>query len=130
MLAAERAAVGRRLAVLGSADGPPARLRKRGLGHRTKDCSAASGIVAAVDEAARRISLETDKHRITGQLRLPPDGYRSRLSDYLNSNERVFIPLTDVVITRLDGQGVEERHAFVAVSTEHVVMAIPFDEVD
>jgi len=83
-----------------------------------------------VDEATRRISLETSRHRITGHVRLPPDGYRSRLSDYLNSQERLFLPLTDVVITRLDGAGTEERHSFVAVSTRHVVMAIPLDEVD
>jgi hypothetical protein len=83
-----------------------------------------------VDEATRGVSLETTRHRITGQLRLPPDGYRSRVSDYLNSNERIFLPLTDVVITPLDGGGAEERHAFVAVSTQHVVMAIPLDEVD
>jgi len=89
-----------------------------------------SCIVAAVNEATRRIALETDRYRITGQIRVPPDGYRSRVSDYLNSDERVFIPLTDVVITRLDGEGGEQHHTFVAVSTEHVVMAIPLDEVD
>jgi hypothetical protein len=91
---------------------------------------AASAIVAAVDEAIRRIAVETARHRVVGHLRLPADGYRSRLSDYLNSNERRFLPLTDVVITRLDGEGGEERHPFAAVSIEHIVMTIPLDEVD
>ena len=43
-----------------------------------------------------RIVVETDRYRITGVLRLPRDGYRSRLTDYLNSSERAFVALTDV----------------------------------
>ena len=39
--------------------------------------------------------VETDRYRITGLLRLPRDGYRSRLTDYLNSSERAFVALTD-----------------------------------
>ena len=39
--------------------------------------------------------METARHRITGILTLPSDGYRSRLSDFLNASERDFISLTD-----------------------------------
>ena len=39
--------------------------------------------------------VETDRYRITGALRLPRDGYRSRLTDYLNSAKRAFVALTD-----------------------------------
>ncbi len=49
------------------------------------------------------IIVETGRHRITGLLRLPADGYRSRLTDYLNASERVFLALTDVEVTSLDG---------------------------
>jgi hypothetical protein len=83
-----------------------------------------------MEEVGRRIAIETARHRITGQLRLPTDGYRSRLSDYLNAPERTFLPLTDVVISAIDGSGGEERHGFVAVSTDHVMLAIPLDDVD
>lgn len=31
-------------------------------------------------------------------LRLPADGYRSRLPDYLNASERGFLALTDVEV--------------------------------
>ena len=88
----------------------------------------AFAIVAAMDEAGRTVALETARHRITGQLRLPADGYRSRLSDYLNAPDRSFLALTDVRIASLDGSGDEERHDFVAVSTDHVILAIPLDE--
>ena len=87
-------------------------------------------IVAAMDEAGRTVVLETDRHRITGQLRLPADGYRSRLSDYLNAPDRSFLALTDVRISPLDETGSEEHHDFVAVSTGHVILAIPLDELD
>ncbi len=76
------------------------------------------------------VSLETARHRITGQLRLPADGYRSRLSDYLNAPDRTFLALTDVRIAPLDGSNGEEHHDFVAVSTDHVILAIPLDESD
>ena len=34
-----------------------------------------------------RVVLETDRHRIVGDLTLPKEGYRSRLSDYLNGGD-------------------------------------------
>ncbi len=34
-----------------------------------------------------RVVLETEHHRITGDLHLPREGYRSRLSDYLNRGD-------------------------------------------
>ncbi len=76
------------------------------------------------------VALETARHRITGQLRLPADGYRSRLSDYLNAPDRAFLALTDVRIAPLDGSSDEQRHDFVAVSTDHVILAIPLDDTE
>ena len=73
-----------------------------------------------------RIVVETDRYRITGMLRLPRDGYRSRLTDYLNSSERAFVALTDVVLQPLGG-GEPERCAFLAVSLSHVVLAMPLN---
>jgi hypothetical protein len=74
-----------------------------------------------------QIVIETPRHRITGMLRLPRDGYRSRLTDYLNASERAFLPLTDVEIKTLDGADAPERRAFLAVSLSHVVLATPVD---
>lgn len=74
-----------------------------------------------------RVILETARYRVTGVLRLPRDGYRSRLSDYLNSAERSFIPLTEVEISPLDGSGPVERRAFVALSIRHIVLAMHDD---
>lgn len=75
-----------------------------------------------------RVIVETDHHRITGILRLPRDGYRSRLTDYLNAPERTFLALTDVDIARLDGNTPPERRTFLALSLTHVVIAMPADD--
>ncbi len=71
--------------------------------------------------------METSSHRITGVLRLPRDGYRSRLTDYLNASERTFLPLTNVEIVSLDGSREVERRAFVALSINQIVLAMPAD---
>jgi hypothetical protein len=77
-----------------------------------------------------RIVAETERYRVTGILRLPPDGYRSRLSDYLNAPDRSFLPLTEVQVTPLDGTGSVEQHKFIALALNHVVFAVPFDDDD
>ena len=71
--------------------------------------------------------METSSHRITGVLRLPRDGYRSRLTDYLNASERTFLPLTNVEIVALDGSREVERRAFIALSINQIVLAMPAD---
>ncbi len=84
-------------------------------------------MVAGMDQRDERIVVETARHRITGILRLPRDGYRSRLTDYLNVAERAFLPLTEVEIRTLDGAGEPESRPFLAVSLTHIVFATPVD---
>ena len=74
-----------------------------------------------------RIVVETPRYRVSGILRMPRDGYRSRLTDYLNASERDFIALTDVEIETLGAPMPVERRAFVAISLRHVVLAAPAD---
>ena len=75
-----------------------------------------------------RIVVETNHHRIVGRVRLPADGYRSRLTDFLNSSELLFLALTDVELTRLDGRGAAEQREFIALSLRHIVLAMPISE--
>lgn len=75
--------------------------------------------------------LETARYRIKGALTLPRDGYRSRVSDFLNFAESGFISLTEVTIQALDanGQPGEEVHRdFIAVARAHVVLATTVDD--
>ena len=73
-----------------------------------------------------RVVLETDRHRIVGDLTLPREGYRSRLSDYLNSGDLDFIPLVNTQLTPLNG-GSPENRSFIAVARTHVQLAFPFE---
>jgi hypothetical protein len=80
-----------------------------------------------MDHRDERVIVETDRHRITGLLRLPSDGYRSRLTDYLNASERVFVALTDVEVVSLHGEPRVEQRPFIALSLRHIVLAMPAD---
>jgi hypothetical protein len=86
--------------------------------------------VPGVEQRDERIIVETDRHRITGLLRLPVDGYRSRLTDYLNAAERAFLALTDVEVTSLQGTPRVEYREFLALSVSHIVLAMPADQDD
>ena len=72
-----------------------------------------------------RVYVETARHRITGRLTLPAEGYRSRLSDFLNASERDFVSLTDVVVEIIGREGPGTSHDFIAVARRHIVFAIP-----
>jgi hypothetical protein len=78
-----------------------------------------------VQHRHERVYVETSRHRITGVLTLPADGYRSRLSDFLNGSERDFVSLTDVVVELIGREGPGTEHDFLAVSRRHIVFAIP-----
>lgn len=75
-----------------------------------------------------KIVAETSRYRITGLLRLPPEGYRSRLSDYLNAPERAFLSLTDAELVSLDGDGAARQMPFLALSVAHVVYVAPAED--
>jgi hypothetical protein len=83
-----------------------------------------------VEQTTQRIIIETDRHRIVGDLSLPADGYRSRLTDYLNAAEREFLALTDVEVTNLEGTPRVERREFIALSLRHVVLAMPTEDAE
>ena len=83
-----------------------------------------------MEQRSERIVVETDRHRIVGPLMLPADGYRSRLTDYLNASEREFLALTDVEVTLLEGSPRIEKRDYIALSLRHVVLAMPAEDED
>jgi hypothetical protein len=80
-----------------------------------------------VQHRSERVLVETDRYRIFGSLTLPREGYRSRMSDFLNSADRDFISLTDVVMEAVGGDGSTSRHEYIAVARRHIVFAMPVD---
>jgi hypothetical protein len=82
-----------------------------------------------VQHRHERVSLQTPSHRIVGTATLAADGYRSRLSDLLNSPEREFIALSDATVHELDADSTPASHDFIAVHRNHIVFAVSLGEV-
>lgn len=80
-----------------------------------------------MDHRRERVRIETERHRIVGELTLARDGYRSRVSDVLNAPERDFITLTEATVQPLD-DGPAELHPFVTVARRHIVFAVAAPE--
>ncbi|HEY4426909.1 MAG TPA: hypothetical protein VGN08_01750 [Solirubrobacteraceae bacterium] len=76
-----------------------------------------------MEHRQERITIETERHRIEGELTLARDGYRSRVSDVLNASERDFITLTDVKVSPIEG-GPAELHPYLTLARRHIVFVI------
>lgn len=74
-----------------------------------------------------RVVVEVERYRIEGTLTLPSQGYRSRLSDFINQREGEFLCLTDVIITGIDTVGYVQRVPFVMVAQAHIRLIAPAD---
>jgi hypothetical protein len=78
-----------------------------------------------VDHRLEKVVVETDRYRIEGNLTLPREGYRSRLSDYVNQRDRDFFAFQDVTLTPLSGESRSRVVPFLMVARRHVVMVTP-----
>jgi len=83
-----------------------------------------------MDTQTQRVVLETDRHRIVGELTMPREGYRSRISDFLNQGDLAFVALSDATVIEHRGSGSASTaaHDFIAVGTAHIHLAYPDPE--
>ncbi len=75
-----------------------------------------------MDTRIQRVIVETTRFHIVGDVALPTEGFRTRLSDVLNRSETGFIPLVNVEVTPIGG-GETESLRFVAVSRTRIELA-------
>jgi len=80
--------------------------------------------IAPKERRIERVQFETDRHRIIGDVTLPPEGYQSRFSDSLNRPDVTFIPVVNAEVSSIMGGDVE-RYPFLVVSKDHVRVAFP-----
>jgi hypothetical protein len=73
-----------------------------------------------LDLREEQVVLETDRYRISGTLTLPREGYRSRLSDYVNQRDREFFTLSQATVTALDAPDDTRDASFLMVGRSHV----------
>jgi hypothetical protein len=71
-----------------------------------------------------RVRIETARHEIEATLQLPQEGFRSRLTDFLNAQGDDFLALTDAEVTWLDGARAPEHHVYLALASRHVVLVV------
>ena len=80
-----------------------------------------------MDLRREQVLVETDRQRIEGFLTLPTEGYRSRLSDFLNARDREFLTLQDATVTPLEG-GESAKPAVIMVARRHVRVVTPLED--
>ncbi len=72
-----------------------------------------------MDTRVQRVVLETTRFRIVGNVTLPTEGFRTRLSDVLNRQDTGYIPLVDVELTPAGG-GEVQKLPFAAVARNRI----------
>lgn len=82
----------------------------------------------SVDRPRERVLIETPRYRIEGEVMLPPqEGYRSRLSDFLNDTAREFLIVLNVRMARLDDPDEITGAAVVMLHRSRIDLIIPRD---
>jgi len=72
---------------------------------------------------AHRVLLFTGEFQIEGQITIPEVGYRRRMSDHFNKEDR-FIALTAVKLTKIASGDVRETE-FLLVNKDAIVLVAP-----
>jgi hypothetical protein len=75
-----------------------------------------------------RVRIETDRHRIEGHITLPTEGFRSRLSDFVNQRDRDFFSVQDARVAHVGNEQTAEDVAFMMVAKQHVRVITPIDD--
>jgi len=78
-----------------------------------------------VDLRREKVVVETDRYRVEGDMTLPAEGYRSRLSDYVNQGDREFFPIVDATVTVLDAVAPVQKIGFALVARRQVTLIVP-----
>ena len=72
--------------------------------------------------------VETPRYRIEGNVMLPPEeGYRSRLSDFLNDPERDFLIVLNVTLAPWDDPATASQAPVVMLHRSRIELIIPLD---
>jgi hypothetical protein len=75
-----------------------------------------------MDTKTQRVVVETSRFRVIGDVLLPTEGFRTRLSDVLNRQDTGFLPLVNVELTALEG-GEAKKLPFLAVARGQIEIA-------
>jgi hypothetical protein len=74
-----------------------------------------------------RVMLETDRYRVEGMLTLPREGYRSRVSDYVNRRDHDFFTIVDAELRALDGSGRDWAAPVLMLARNQIRLIVPVE---
>ena len=77
-----------------------------------------------MDLRREKVVVETARYRVDGDMTLPSEGYRSRLSDHVNRREVYFFTIQDAVVTPLDG-GEPWSAPVLMLARRHIQLIVP-----
>ncbi len=75
-----------------------------------------------------KVVVETDRYRVEGRLTLPREGYRSRLSDYVNRRDHDFFTIVDAELRALDGSGRDWNAPVLMLARSQIRLIVPLEE--
>ena len=78
-----------------------------------------------MDLRREKVVIETDRYRVDGNMTLPSEGYRSRLSDHVNRRDVHFFTIQDAVVTPLGGGEEAWRAPVLILASRHVRLIVP-----
>jgi hypothetical protein len=90
----------------------------------------AGGILMPPEVRYEKIVVETDCYRVEGEIILPQEGYRSRLSDYLNRRDQEFLTIVNVELTAIDGSGRDWNTPVLMLARRYIRLVVPTDRED
>jgi uncharacterized protein DUF6812 len=81
-----------------------------------------------VDLRQERVVVETDRYRVEGDMTLPKEGHRSRLSDHINRRDQEFFTIQDARLTLLDGSDGDWSVPVLMLARRHIRLIAPGPE--
>jgi hypothetical protein len=75
-----------------------------------------------------KVVVETDRYRVEGMLTLPKEGYRSRLSDYVNRRDHDFFTIVGAELRALDGSGRDWSAPVLMLARSQIRLIVPGDD--
>jgi hypothetical protein len=81
-----------------------------------------------MDLRRARVVVETDRYRVEGEMTLPKEGYRSRLSDHVNRRDQEFFTIQEATLTAIDGSGRDWKAPVIMLARRHIRLVVPDDE--
>lgn len=81
-------------------------------------------------EPTRQVEVKifTSNNMVTGYVHLPTGGYRTRVSDYLNQDAVVFVPVTAARLYALDGSAELGAEDCVILNKNIIQAVVPIGE--